>query len=73
MGNLLNIKPIIFVNDDGVYQTLAKARGYKAAVETMVQEAVSGALGKARAEPERWCMVRRWKMRRRCWSASSSR
>ncbi len=41
MGNLLNIKPIIFVNDDGVYQTLAKARGYKSAVETMVQEAVS--------------------------------
>lgn len=41
MGSLLNIKPIIFVNDDGVYQTLAKARGYKSAVETMVQEAVS--------------------------------
>ena len=40
VGNLLNIKPIIFVNDDGVYQTLAKARGYKAAAETMVQEAV---------------------------------
>ncbi len=39
VGNLLQIKPIIFVNDDGVYQTLTKARGYKAAVETMVQEA----------------------------------
>jgi len=39
VGNLLQIKPIVFVNDDGVYQTLAKARGYKAAVETMAQEA----------------------------------
>lgn len=28
VGNLLQIKPIIFVNDDGVYQTLTKARGY---------------------------------------------
>ncbi len=41
MGNLLQIKPIIYVNDEGIYQTLAKARGYKAAVETMIQEAVS--------------------------------
>ncbi len=40
VGSLLNIKPIIFINDDGVYQTLAKARGYKAAVDTMLQEAV---------------------------------
>lgn len=47
VGNLLNIKPIIFINDDGVYQTLAKARGYKAAVETMVQEAIAK-FGKAR-------------------------
>ena len=40
MGSILQIKPIIFVNDDGVYETLAKARGYKTAVETMVQETV---------------------------------
>ncbi len=40
VGNLLHIKPIIFINDDGVYQTLAKARGYNAAVDTMMQEAV---------------------------------
>ena len=40
LGNLLQIKPIIFVNNDGIYETLAKARGYKAAVEQMVQEAV---------------------------------
>lgn len=41
VGNLLQIKPIIFINDDGVYQTLAKARGYKGAVETMLLEAVN--------------------------------
>ncbi|MDD3412053.1 MAG: DegV family protein [Eubacteriales bacterium] len=40
VGNLLQLKPIIWVNDDGVYQTLAKARGYRNAVDTMVQEAV---------------------------------
>ncbi len=40
LGNLLQIKPIIFVNDDGIYETLAKARGYKAAVEQMIQEVV---------------------------------
>lgn len=39
VGSLLQIKPIIFVNDEGVYQTLAKARGYKSAVDTMLQEA----------------------------------
>ncbi|MEG2718075.1 MAG: DegV family protein [Clostridia bacterium] len=38
VGSLLQIKPIIFVNNDGVYQTLAKARGYKGAVDTMVAE-----------------------------------
>ncbi|MFH1511720.1 MAG: DegV family protein [Bacillota bacterium] len=40
MGNLLQIKPIVYVNSDGIYETLAKARGYKAAVDTMIQEAV---------------------------------
>lgn len=39
VGSLLQIKPIIFVNDEGVYQTLAKARGFKSAVDTMMQEA----------------------------------
>lgn len=39
VGSLLQIKPIIYVNDDGVYQTLAKARGYKSAVDTMLAEA----------------------------------
>ncbi|HNX62080.1 MAG TPA: DegV family protein [Candidatus Limiplasma sp.] len=40
VGSLLQIKPIIYINDEGVYQTLSKARGYKAAVETMAQEVV---------------------------------
>ena len=39
VGSLLQLKPIIFVNDEGVYQTLAKARGFKSAVDTMMQEA----------------------------------
>ena len=41
VGNLLQIKPIIFVNDEGIYQTLAKARGYKGAIDTMAQEIAS--------------------------------
>ena len=47
VGNLLQIKPIIFVNDDGVYQTLTKARGYKAAMDAMIQETVKK-FGKAK-------------------------
>ncbi len=39
VGSILQIKPIIFINPDGIYETLAKARGYKSAVETMAQEA----------------------------------
>lgn len=39
VGSLLQIKPIIFVNDEGVYQTLVKARGHKSAIDTMVNEA----------------------------------
>ncbi|MEA5014081.1 MAG: DegV family protein [Candidatus Limiplasma sp.] len=41
VGSLLQIKPVIFVNKEGVYETLAKARGYKNAIETMVQEALA--------------------------------
>jgi len=37
VGKILQIKPIIYVNDQGVYQTLAKARGYKQAVELMLK------------------------------------
>ncbi len=39
IGTMLNIKPIIFVNDDGVYQTLTKARGFSAAIESMLEQA----------------------------------
>ena len=41
VGTLLQIKPIIYINSKGVYQTLAKARGYANALDTMVREAVS--------------------------------
>lgn len=63
MGSILQIKPVIFVNNDGVYQTLAKARGYKGAVEAMMQEAkrffgdakveLSVVNGKAREDAEK--------------------
>ena len=35
VGNLLHLKPVIGVNDDGVYYTAAIARGYKKAVAKM--------------------------------------
>ena len=38
VGTLLSIKPVIHVNDDGVYATLAKARGFARALETMQEE-----------------------------------
>jgi len=38
LGTVLNLKPVIFVNDDGVYETLAKARGHANAIEAMVHE-----------------------------------
>ena len=38
VGSLLQIKPVIFVNDDGVYQTLTKARGFGNALNTMCDE-----------------------------------
>ncbi len=38
VGSLLRIKPVIFVNDDGVYQTLVKARGFSNAVSLMQEE-----------------------------------
>lgn len=41
VGTILQLKPVIFVNNDGVYQTLAKARGYANALDAMVREAVA--------------------------------
>ena len=35
LGSLLQIKPVIFVNDDGVYDTLVKARGFGKALAAM--------------------------------------
>jgi len=37
VGKILQIKPVIYVNDQGVYQSLAKARGYKRALELMLK------------------------------------
>ena len=38
VGNLLQIKPVIYVNDDGVYATLVKARGFAKALSAMQEE-----------------------------------
>ena len=38
LGTMLQLKPVIFVNDDGIYQTLVKARGYANAIESMLRE-----------------------------------
>ncbi len=40
VGSLLKIRPVIYVNSDGVYETIAKARGYTNAMETMMGEFV---------------------------------
>lgn len=40
VGSILQIKPVIYVNPDGVYQTLNKARGFGNAIETMFMEFV---------------------------------
>ena len=38
VGSLLQLKPVIFVNPDGVYQTLVKARGFTNALNAMSEE-----------------------------------
>ena len=38
IGSILNIKPVIYVNDEGVYETIGKARGYKNSIEVMMSE-----------------------------------
>ena len=38
VGSLLQIKPVIYVNDDGVYATLVKARGFGNALTAMQEE-----------------------------------
>lgn len=39
VANVLNIKPIISCNDDGVYYTVSKARGYGRVIKKMVDAA----------------------------------
>ena len=38
VGSLLQIKPVIYVNDNGVYETLVKARGFAKALNAMQEE-----------------------------------
>ena len=38
VGSLLQIKPVIYVNDNGVYETLVKARGFTKALNAMQDE-----------------------------------
>ncbi len=38
LGTMLHLKPIIYVNPDGVYETLTKALGHVKAVESLVRE-----------------------------------
>lgn len=40
LGSLLQIKPVIYVNEEGVYNTLCKARGFSNALTAMVDEVV---------------------------------
>lgn len=40
LGTLLQLKPVIFVNNDGIYQTLTKARGYQNALTALCDEVV---------------------------------
>ena len=39
-GGLLSIKPVIYVNDDGVYATLVKARGFAKALSAIDMDAL---------------------------------
>lgn len=41
LGTMLNLKPVIFVNDDGVYETMVKARGFANAKEALIREFLS--------------------------------
>ncbi len=41
IGTILQLKPVIYINPDGVYQTLAKARGYTNALDAMIRETVA--------------------------------
>ena len=38
VGTMLNIKPLLFINDEGKLETAAKARGRKAAMDTLAKK-----------------------------------
>lgn len=38
LGTMLQLKPIIWVNDDGIYETIAKVRGHRNAIEMLIHE-----------------------------------
>lgn len=40
LGSLLQIKPVIYVNEEGIYNTLCKARGFSNALTAMVDEII---------------------------------
>ena len=41
LGQILNVKPIIFVNKEGIYETAAKVRGRKQSLEKLIEIAKS--------------------------------
>ncbi len=41
LGTMLQLKPVIFVNKDGIYETLVKARGYSNALDALVRDVTS--------------------------------
>ncbi len=41
LGTMLQLKPVIFVNPDGIYETLTKARGHINALEALIKEVTS--------------------------------
>lgn len=46
LGEILNLKPVISVGEDGIYYTVTKGRGMQRAVDKMIQEALRFAQGK---------------------------
>ncbi len=48
IGQLLNIKPIIHVNEEGIYHTVSKARGKKQSVQKLLQYIEENHLSKGR-------------------------
>jgi DegV family protein with EDD domain len=45
LGTLLDLKPVISCNDDGIYYTVAKARGRKKSLALALEKAVEAAAG----------------------------